>query len=103
MEQIQNKIDEKFKLIEEQQEDMKSTSDSIRLLRKFPDTPTLDKEIKMKITCDLLESIAITSENTSVLNREIETLMNELMELFKKDTAEKFRELGAEVVGDYNE
>jgi hypothetical protein len=29
--------------------------------------------------------------------------MNELMELFKKDTAEKFRELGAEVVGDYNE
>ena len=53
----------------------------------------------MKITCDLLESIAITSENTSALNREIETLMNELMELFKKDTAEKFRELGAEVVG----
>ena len=39
MEQIQNKIDEKFKLIEEQQEDMKSNSDSIRLLRKFPDTP----------------------------------------------------------------
>ena len=103
MEQIQNKIDEKFKLIEEQQEDMKSNSDSIRLLRKFPDTPTLNKKIKMIMTSDLLESIAITSENTSVLNREIETLMNELMELFKKDTAEKFRELGAEVVGDYNE
>ena len=25
------------------------------------------------------------------------------MELFKKDTTNKFRELGAEVVGDYNE
>ena len=76
---------------------MKSNSDSTRLLRKYPDTPTLNKEIKMKMTSDLLESIAITSENTSVLNREIETLMNELMELFKKDTTNKFRELGAEM------
>jgi hypothetical protein len=99
MEQLQNKIDEKLKMVEATSENLKGKSDMIRLIQNTDtrvDGP-LTKELKMNIISELLNIVALLSENISTLHREIATLMNESIELFKKDTAEKFRDLDADI------
>ena len=64
MEQIQNKIDEKFKSIEEEEYSLKDKADCLRLLRKYPYAVA-----KIEVMSDLLDEIAIIGENISVLHR----------------------------------
>tara|TARA_R110001592_G_C13129744_1_gene746487 strand:- start:1696 stop:2040 length:345 start_codon:yes stop_codon:yes gene_type:complete len=104
MEQIQNKIDEKFKIIEEQQKTLKENQDWIRLMKdkEIVSQNAFPKEVKLKVISDLLNTHCIISKRMEFLYEEIVKLMTESMELLNKETADSFKELGAQIAEDYD-